>query len=195
MTIDTMGQLNAGWGICGFTSSLYALYHHNAAQQARLAQAGNIPTRMVAEIKTYLRMLQADGSTQRLAEIEQFTQSFGGVHAAFTIDSYIAKIDDVVDNGADPRDATFGIALPPDAVVDYLQRVCNFPNAKVVDLGANANELILGVYDTNDITAMYNGLQHYVYSLDGTIYSWGDQFTDVQDAMGASWDVCYKIAF
>jgi hypothetical protein len=39
-TIDAMGTLNSGWGICGFTSSLYALYQNNPTQRMKLAEGG-----------------------------------------------------------------------------------------------------------------------------------------------------------
>ncbi len=194
MTIDNMGVMNQGWGICGFTSSLYALYTNKPSEQVKLAQGGGTPTMVLAEIKSYLRMLQADGRQDLLGGITSFTRSFGGVFAGFTIDDYIARINDVVKIGANVGDAKFGIAMPPDAVVDYLKRICDFGGARLIGTGDACSECILGVYETANPGSMHKGLKHYLYSLNGTIYSWGNQFADVDAAMGAGWAVCYKIA-
>lgn len=195
---DKMGVLNEGWGICGFTSSLYALYTHNPAQQARLAQGAAEPTRMLAEIKTFLRMLQADRQQKMLDDITTFTQSFGGKHKHFTITRYIERINETVTKGADPNNERFGIGLPPEAVVEYLKRVCDFKNARVVDMSYDAHELILGVADRTDKKmTMHDGLAHYLYKRGNKIYSWGKQFGGVTEAMkgfGGKWEVCVKIA-
>jgi hypothetical protein len=195
---DKMGVLNSGWGICGFTSSLYALYTHNPGMQAKLAQGAPEPTRMLAEIKTFLRMLQADGQQQLLDDITAFTQSFGGVHAHFTITRYIERINKTVTKGADPDNEKFGIGLPPHVVVEYLKRVCDFRNARVEDMTFAAHELILGVADRTDKKmTMYDGLAHYLYQRGNKIYSWGKQFGSVAEAMkgfGGKWEVCSKIA-
>lgn len=199
-SIDSMGVLNSGWGICGFTSSLYALYNNNPSQRPKLAQGAVTPTRMLAEIKTYLRMLQAEGRRDILDDIKTFTRTFGGVHKQFTVTRYIERINSTVTKGADPGNEKFGIALPPHAVVDYLERVCGFRSAKVVDLSHQANEMILGVYDKKSKMKMYGGLAHYLYSRNQKIFSWGQQFGNVEQAMdtvgvGKNWDVCRKIAF
>lgn len=194
MTIDNMGVMNAGWGICGFTSSLYALYTNKPSEQVKLAKGGGTPTMVLAEVKSYLRMLQADERQDLLSGITAFTRSFGGVFAGFTIEDYITRINGVVSLGASPTDEKFGIAMPPDAVVDYLKRVCDFGGARLVDPGDACSECILGVYKTASPGGPHKGLKHYLYYLNGTIYSWGNQFASVDAAMGKGWDVCYKIA-
>lgn len=194
MTIDNMGVMNKGWGICGFTSSLYALYTNKPSEQVKLAKGGGTSTMVLAEIKSYLRMLQADGRQDLLGGITSFTRSFGGVFAGFTIDDYIARINDVVNIGANTSDDKFGIAMPPDAVVDYLKRICDFGGARQVGTGDACSECILGVYETANKNGPHKGLKHYLYQLNGTIYSWGNQFASVEAAMGKGWDVCYKIA-
>ena len=131
MGISNMGQMNSGWGICGFTE-LPLRTLREIAHAATEVGAGRIvsPTMVLAEIKSYLRMLQADEKTGLLSEIESFTKSFGGIHASFTIDSYIERINQVVKTGADAKDAKYSIAMPPQAVTDYLQRMCEFRNAR-----------------------------------------------------------------
>jgi|TARA_Y100000589_G_scaffold308568_2_gene325244 hypothetical protein len=202
MPINKMGLMNAPWGICGFTSSLYALHNHSPqSKHAALEAGGESPTKILAEIKTYLRMLQADGRQDILDSIEQFTQSFAGFNN-WTIASYIERINAVVVNGADQRDPKFGIGMPPAAVVDYLKRVCDFPNAKVADLSSNATEMILGMGTTKLNMPLYDGLGHYLYLRNNTIHSWGQTFSDTASAMngvggvtGSDWKVVCKIVF
>lgn len=91
--INAMGTLNNRWGVCGFNSSLYALYEHNPRKRADLTSAAKVDTRVAAEIKTFLKMLQAEGNAKLLSDIEAFTRSFGGKRAGFTIAGYIQKID------------------------------------------------------------------------------------------------------
>ena len=202
MPRNDMGKMNIGWGICGFTSSLYALYEHNPTLRSSLAKGGKTGTRVLAEIKTYLRILQAEGETTVLSDIEKFTKSFGGKFANFTVDSYIESINEVVTSGANPNDDKYSVALPPGAVVDYLKRVCQFKDAKLVDLSAKGSEFILGVCG-NDPKILYGGLEHYLYYLNGTIYSWGKTFTgkDLNEGVAkaaaevkATWTIGYKIA-
>ena len=193
MTIHTMGRLNAGWGICGFTSSLYALYNNRPSEQVRLAKGGGTPTMMLAEIKSFLKILQAEERNDMLAAITTFTRSFGGVFAGFTIDDYIARINDVVNTGADVTESRFGIAMPPECVVEYLKQIGGFNGSRIAPLSDKSSELILGVYDTNAAVGLHKGLKHYLYQLNGRIHSWGQEFDSVEAAMGAGWDVCYKI--
>lgn len=184
MGLDQMGKMNVHWGICGFTSALYALYHHSPSQhQARLSGGAATPTRMLAEIKTYLRMLQADGQTGLLDDIRDFTRSFGNEFKTFTIESYIQRINDAVQQSNVTSDKLFSIAMPPHAVADYLKRVCGFQNPQVVDASTNAAEAIVGVFKSAAPGTKYGGLKHYlyrnnsaVYSGTDHIYSWGSRF-------------------
>ncbi len=196
MPVDDIGQLNRQWGICGFASSLYALYAHNPQQGDSLAQAANTTTRMLAEIKTYLRLLQADELDGLLQEIQVFTRTFGGVFANFTIDTFIDNINAIVTKTdqqlADLRDdQTWGIAMPPHAVVDYLQRVCDFRGARLVQ--QIPNEAILGLCSG---PGMYRGLKHYVYLLGSTVYTWGEQHPNHGQDLFAShgWQIGWAIA-
>lgn len=113
-TINSMGTLNEKWGICGFTSALYALYEHSPRQKQKgLAPAAETETRMLAEIKTFLRMLQADNRADLLNKIEMFTRSFGGKWAAFEIDKYIERINASVKVTNPANLGDFSIAMPP----------------------------------------------------------------------------------
>lgn len=191
-SIDSMGKLNNAWGICGFASALYSLYEHSPKQRAQLAPAGETNTRMLAEIKTYLKMLQADDKVVLLGKIQIFTRSFGGQWADFEIDKYIERINAVVKSGVV---GDFSIAMPPEAVVDYLQRVCDFKSARILTGNElEPKELILGLSRTG--MNMYNSLAHWVYELNGTIYSWGKQFPSRQSVMSYKnyTGIAYKIA-
>lgn len=190
--INAMGTLNNRWGVCGFNSSLYALYEHNPRKRADLTSAAKVDTRVAAEIKTFLKMLQAEGNAKLLSDIEAFTRSFGGKRAGFTIAGYIQKIDAEAAKEGGKFKAKMrpdlSLALPPHAVVAYLQKVAGFPGAKVVTdpVGGNlltsstANEQIIGIRDPK--MASYNGLAHWVYMNNGVVYSWGRQFTSIQQA-------------
>lgn len=182
-TINNMGALNTRWGICGFASALYALYGHSPRkQQAELSPAAATETRMLAEIKSYLRMLQADERVDLLNAIQTFTRSFGGQWATFAIDKYIDKINASV-KVADPATlGDFSIAMPPEAVVDYLQRMCGLESARILTgKQPDPKELIVGLSKPN--MKLYNGLAHWVYLLNGTVYSWGSQFVSLQNVM------------
>ena len=57
-----LGAINASYGICGFTSTLYAVYANQPNMRQRLNEAGiNAETRLMAEIKTFLVLMKAQG--------------------------------------------------------------------------------------------------------------------------------------
>lgn len=195
MGINNMGVVNAQHGVCGFTSSLYALY--SKSPRPSLVKGAKVETRMMAEIKTYLTMLKAEGRADLLSQIKDFTTSFPG-YGGFTIDGYIQKINQAVVTGV----SDFSIALPPAVVVDYLHRACDFKSAKEVGVTTTGIEFILGVRDANGKSTPLNGLIHWVYYLNGTVYSWGAQFPNGNEAasvaaagqsQGTSYQVVYKI--
>lgn len=193
--INNMGVVNAQHGVCGFTSSLYALY--TRSPRPSLVKGAKVETRMMAEIKTYLNMLKAEGRSDLLSAIKDFTTSFPG-YGGFTIDGYIQKINDAVTTGV----SDFSIAAPPVVVVDYLQRVCDFKTSKEVAITTTGIEFILGVRNTAGKSTPLNGLIHWVYYLNGTVYSWGNQFPKgnekdsvkaAGDSQGKDYQVVYKI--
>jgi hypothetical protein len=194
-TINSMGKLNTKWGICGFASALYALHEHSSMQQQKgLSSAAEVETRMLAEIKSYLRMLQADNRADLLNKIQIFTRSFGGQWAAFEIDKYIEKINASVKAANAASLGDFSIAMPPDAVVDYLKRMCDFKLARILTAKeSDPKELILGVSKPD--MKMYNGLAHWVYQLNGVVYSWGTQFVSLENFLsthsygGVAWKI------
>src|SRR5215471_11784306 len=88
--IDSIGVANNKYGVCGFTSSLYALYARRP--DSDMAAGARIETRIMAEIKTYLMMLKVDGRADLLSDIKNFTTTFPG-YSGFTIDGYIQQIN------------------------------------------------------------------------------------------------------
>ena len=189
-TIDDMGRANQGWGVCGFTSSFYAIYNLNQWKGGTIINA-NKAFRVLAEIKTYLMMLKADGKTALLNEIETFTKTFPGFES-FAIDDYIRSINAAVLKTESEiiKDKKFSIAMPPEGVADYLNRLWNCKvSVEVIGGGEGHGTGIIGV--SEGASSSYDGLKHYMYRRNGVIYSWGRQFDSVVAAMGgSSWRVC-----
>lgn len=195
-SMDDMGVLNKSWGICGFTSTMYAVYKHTAKQ----ARSGVIdvsdPKVMLAEILRYLDLLAKAQDQTTLDSIADFTKSFGGIFAGFTMTKYMESLR----NGPpDLTNAAFSIAMPPAAVVDYLKRGWGFSAAAEVPVSATGSEFILGVRRA-DTTTPYGGLRHYIYERNNKFYSWGSQFASLNTAMAGGAPppyqaICCKIAF
>ncbi|MGX9965775.1 hypothetical protein ACVFYP_20790 [Roseomonas sp. F4] len=196
-----MGTINQGWGVCGFTSTFYAMFAQNKGRRPELNNA-NRAFNVLAEIKTYLMLLKAENS-QLLGDITRFTQSFGGTFATFDIDAYITKINGSVgmSEATIMADSGFGIAMPPLAVKDYIERMWG-AKATISQMMANsppAGNGIVGV--TRGLYAggatlplPHDGLRHWMYQHAGKIFSWGQVFADVAsaDSQGV-WTVCVFI--
>lgn len=191
----SMGRRNEGWGICGFTSSLYAMYQLNITARPLLVNAPR-PFSILAEIKTYLEILYAENNTDILDEIERLTRSFGVVDGfdfgTFTPRSYIIYINKSINKYINKNtqqtikeivdDPKFSIALPPQAVSDYIKRIWGYSsNISTNDPGG---DVIIGVNDKteNNSNKPYKGLCHYLYRTGGKIYSWGNTYSGVTDA-------------
>jgi len=202
-----LGITNKDWGVCGFTSSFYAMYDLNPATRPQIITA-TAAFRVLAEIKTYLMMLKAEGS-DLLDKIRDFTRTFGGSFKDFTIETYIAEINKAAAMGMSRNqilaEEKFSIALPPEAVADYIQRIWGW-KTKITEfsVGTGGGDGIIGVssseYDAvTGAKKPYHGLEHYMYRSGGKIYSWGKSFSSVQEASkggagGVLWRVCYEIA-
>ena len=136
MPLKNMGNLNQRWGVCGFNSSLYALYNdspnseHGTVGLDRLAQSSKDFVKMLAD---YFRELQNNDQVT-LQSIEAFTQSFDGFRS-FTIKEFIRKVEFIDKISASKAIDEFSVAMPPQAVVDFLKRRCAFQNAAVVPQG------------------------------------------------------------
>ena len=191
-SMSDMGITNQYWGICGFTSTFYAMY---GLHSDKLDNTGNVRSRVIAEIKGYLQMLKADESAL-LGDIETFTKTFGG-YESFTIDGYIKKINESVSKSdSELKSIDFSIAMTPDAVADYIKRAWGY-TATVSKSGDGDG--VIGVCDDPATMPMYDGLCHYMYRKGGKIYSWGSEFSSIQaaaDSLNGSptWKLCRLIS-
>lgn len=201
-----VGVTNSDWGVCGFTSSLYALYDLNPAARPQIINA-TAAYHILAEIKTYLMLLKAENSGL-LQEITDFTRSFGGKFANFSVDAYVAHVNSAAADGLSRKqilsDPLYSIALPPAAVADYIKRIWGW-NSTITSsaTGSGNGDGIIGVTplkrDAFFGKTAYHGLRHYMYRRGTTIYSWGKSFNSVQQAAdegarGVKWRVCYVIS-
>lgn len=189
----SLGVMNAGWGICGFTSTFYAMHHRSPGTRPWLINATQAYS-VLYEIRDYLVSIQG---TQLETDIRVFTRSFGPPHDTFTFDNYIRLIDtasatlkeseDIVD------DERFGIGMPPHCVADYVTRAWKW-KATVQDLStpATITDAIVGVTMDWNAGKPYHGLCHYLYRGKHKYYSWGNEYVSLAKAMpGAS--ICYAI--
>ena len=206
-TMRRMGELNAGWGICGVTSTFYAMYQNNPGARGRLINAP-LPYSVLAEIKTFLNILASEGKIAMLNDIQAFTRSFGVVQGTdfsnFTVANYIKYINDSlatyinkISDEVDDRikgDALFGIGLPPAVVAEYARRVWKF-NA-TVSTGDQSGDVIVGVKDSTrwfNGFRLYDGLVHYVYRKNGKYYTWGGKPYDTLAAASAGFELCCTV--
>ena len=178
-----LGKTNSHWGVCGFTSTFYAMWGLDApGARAALINAPKA-FNVLAEIKTYLRTLQAEAAMEKLKEITDFTRSFGHPFDRFTVDNYIARINEAVSQTEDQikEEELFGIALPPKCVADYAQRI--WSREYDIIMGDAGGDGIIGVKSSEypKMTA-YKGLCHWMYRYNNRIYSWGDSHDSVTAA-------------
>lgn len=206
MPLEKLGVLNAGWGVCGFTSCLYGLWDVLPENRRSQLHGGTKAHRLLAEIKTYLVMLKADGNIALLNDIQTFCRTFGDTDndfGSFTIDGYINRVNSSVTKTEKQikADGNFGIGMPPHAVVDYLKRMWEYDVSLAVGKGFNGPENgIIGVKNVNKpLSSLYDGLEHYMYRHNHMIYSWGLSFNSVDDAAargapdGTKWEICCLI--
>lgn len=182
--IERVGVANSYWGVCGFSSAFQAIYQLNPGKKA-LIHGASVTTRVLAEIKTYLVTLKADGKFGLLQEIETFTRSFpktqnGTDFSTFKIDDYIKLIDQAVGKSDTQLkdEELHSIGMPPRAVVDYLDRM--WQKRATLSLFDTGTDGIIGV--KRDTRPMYGGLCHYMYRLKNNIYTWGTKHKSVHDA-------------
>jgi hypothetical protein len=196
MSVLKISDLNRGWGICGFASALGALYQNNVITGTidRAVARDELNTRLLAEIKSYLVILQSENHTLLLDEIRRFTRSFGGVYSNFDIQTYIERVNGIGKNLANvSRD--FSIAMPPNAVADYLRRIGGLKAVLVGGPKPELNNVILGLGDKTK-SDEWKGLRHWVYKKnDSEIYNWGAKET-LSELMAhdPNWRIVYQVA-
>lgn len=195
--LNVSGKLG---GICGFASTLGALYTNGKLTQSGSDSVGksDLNGRVLATIVTYLRILKSENNKLYLNEITSFTQCFPG-YETFSIDEYIKKIESVADNPVNLKE-DFSIAMPPNPVADFLRR--NGLKAVMVkgakpELKAN---VIIGLGDKTKLDK-WSGLKHWVYRNSDTVYNYGEKCAsgDLIAKMkqlfpGTDWEIVYQIA-
>ena len=181
------GVIDQGsWGICGFVSVLNALH-----EQGKLKEFGkdlpltDIQQRLGAELITYLKMTKVERPAIANA-ILTFTQSFGSPYNTFkSIEDICARIATEMTKMLPPDEmyynqGGFGVALPPDAVQDYV---------RFAGLKARATQTISRNFSRDELVKlrdcivacgrdpkkdMYNGLRHWIYvNPQGCLVNWG----------------------
>ncbi len=206
--MKSIGETNAGWGVCGFTSSLYAMYHLNPASRRFLIAAPQAWS-VIYEIQDYLESLIQQNEAKLIDSIEKFTRTFGnGAYKDFSVEGYLKYIKQNWEKYATPAsgdintpimsDGKFSIAMPPHAVVDYLKRMWKIDSK--LSATSSASDGIVGVKDPSDKTmVLYDGLRHYLYQKNGKVYSWGQTFSSVLEAgkkfAGRNYVTCAMITF
>jgi uncharacterized protein (DUF2147 family) len=188
--IDLMGIENDTQGICGFTSTLYAVHMNHPGLRAKLEgallDATTRSTRLMAEIKTFLQMMRAAGKSDILKQITDLTRTFDG-YGTWSVESYIANINN-------QTSSNYSIAMPPEATMEYMRTAWNL--RPVLTDSVQPGDAILGLTRPGGPLNRWKNLAHYVYqAADGKIYSWGRQFTNLADlnAKGNSYSVVYRI--
>lgn len=188
--MEVIGKVNAGWGVCGITTAMYAMYEMNPAARPWLVNAPRAFT-VLSEIRGYLRLLQEFGGDKMIKDIETFTRTFGKPFEKFTVHWYIDYINQAGDKyvnqstGEEDKkiygDAKFSIGLHPEAVADYLKRRCGY--ASVIATTDTGGDGFVGVQNSSvdNSSKLYNGLCHWVYRKGGKIYSWGQSFDSLTD--------------
>ena len=204
MTLEKLGILNAGWGVCGFTSCLYGLWDVLPKTSRSQLHGGTKAHRLLAEIKVYLTMLKAETNANLIRDIEAFCQKFGGDDndfGSFTVDGYISRVNSAVSKSEKQikADKNYGIGMPPHAVVDYLNRMWEYKVSlnEGKNFGGPENGVI-GVKNIVDpLSALYDGLEHYMYRHNQMIYSWGESFASIDEAAKVGtegkWEICCLI--
>lgn len=169
--IAEISEVNTKWGICGFCSSLGALWCTDPDVQKKVTQITkkDFSTRLLADIKTFLMQYKAKGDKEMLKQLTEFNKNWD---AAFTIDGFIGKVNDSVK--VIPKDLT--LAMTPVALVDYLklnwELKGNYSKGRPADTTKN---VILGLYKKKDAHA-YKELKHWVFMKDKNhVYNWGEE--------------------
>ena len=188
--VDDMGIENATHGICGFTSTLYAIYLNRPKLQKGVDKAMDASTRRArlrAEIKTFLQMMKAEGNTDVLGEITELTKTFPN-YGAWTVNSYIDAVNK-------QTTGDYSIAMPPESTMRYMQTAWDL--RPVLTDKTIPGDVILGLTRTGAPVNRWKNLAHYVYqSAGGRIYSWGEQFdsmAEVNKKKNKDYSIIYRI--
>jgi hypothetical protein len=193
------GVIDQGrWGICGFVSVLNALH-----EQGKLKEFGkdlplnDIQQRLGAELITYLKMTKVERPAIASA-ILAFTQSFGPPYSGYKgIDDICTRIATEMTKTRPPGEMYYnqggmGIALPPQAVQDYVRFAGLKANPTLVGTLPFTKDELLKHKDCiiacgrDPKTDQYSGLRHWIYvNPQGCLVNWGTSTDLTKDSLPA----------
>jgi hypothetical protein len=128
----------------------------------------------MAEIKSFLVMMKADGKQGVLDQIAELTRTFPNF-AGWTVDDYIASIDR-------QAAANYSIAMPPESTMEYMRTAWKMRPGLVDMLRPGGGDAIFGLTRTGGPVNRWKNLAHYVYrAADGSLLSWGEKFKDLAE--------------
>jgi hypothetical protein len=210
--MGSVGSVNAAHGVCGFTSSLTAMYAQSPGTRPLLINGAPRVTRVLADIKTYLNMLRAANKRDLLNEIADFNVVMypqinvadGKAQPVWKgLDAFIERIDSCVtllegtssmedDNAIlNKLDPSFTLYMSPLAVKDYMERMWGATAVLSEPPTALGPACIVGVTRPGPKN-VHKNLVHWMYKHGTDIWSWGKKFDSVQKAR-ADYTVVYSI--
>lgn len=188
LTVETSSE-QWQWGVCGFVSVLSALQDQKVIDLGHY-EANSTEHRdlVISLVKDFLRQLQQEKPCIA-KDVEAFTQTFGGDFKKQTLQGFLQH-----EHGCAPAsDAKIGIALTPDAVVEFLHYIKRAAGRLDSPTGGTGGPCIIGL-GTQDNTR-WKGLRHWVfYKSDAEVYTWGQKHKLADLVPGRYTGILYKVA-
>ena len=166
------------WGICGFVCVLNGLNQRGGFKMwGKDLTAAKIDAHIGPEIIGYLKQTEAD-KPALAKKIVDFTVSFGAPYSSFnTITKLCDEIAKHVRAGTPDKVPGFGVALPMEAVVDY---VTNHVGFKCTTFTKNEEITPTSLAAYKDTIVGVGGaktLEHWVYvDKAGVLMNWSNAF-------------------
>jgi hypothetical protein len=165
------------WGICGFVCVLNALNQRGGFKMWGKDVAGlKLDAHIGPEIIGYLKQTEAD-NPKLAAEIVKFTGSFGAPYNTYNT---ITKLCDEIAkhvraNTVDAKQG-FGVALPLEAIKDYVTTHCNLKCTTWTKTEALTPKA-LEAYKDQIVGVGKGKLQHWVYvDKGGVLMNWNEDY-------------------
>lgn len=170
MEVNEISALNRAWGVCGFTSTLTALYLDDPLLQRRFNGLESKEARqrkLLIEVVSFLNYVTFDRA-DLIAEINELNRRLETKAGQWKgIDDFVRRCKTFIKGGA-PEFSNYQCALTPEALVCYLKVICGLESAEIAaneDLGGQG---VLGLMNAAD------ELAHWVYrDGKGNVHNWG----------------------
>lgn len=210
--MGSVGSVNAVHGVCGFTSTLTAMYAQSPGTRGLLMNGAPRVTRVLADINTYLNMLRAANETGLREEIEAFNEEMypqievasGKAKPVWEgLGKFVERINECVtllgtrttmedDNKVlNALDPSFTLYMSPRAVKDYVERIWGAA-ATLSELPSGLGpRCIVGVTRPGP-TNRHRNLVHWMYKHNEDFWSWGYRYDSVRAARD-TYTVVYTI--